>query len=106
MRVAKIEVPEDEQYHPAASMFQAIANVTPTPPTISKVCSSGELPAKKILGKWMCRKKDFVAYMDAQSQSKSAGQPIDGALPAKQPESKGEREHAAAMASLADDGIE
>ncbi len=65
-----ITVSDDEKLHPVASIFVAIVNIKPSDQTVCRLIRTGELEARKVLGKWFCRVADVNAYIDRSTNRK------------------------------------
>jgi hypothetical protein len=100
-----VEIEVDEKLYPAASLIEGFTGTCPSDQTISRLCKTGKLNGRKVLGKWMCRKQDFHDYVNA-STSRAIEAPKRDLKPNKtRSEAKRARDLAAATAELEADGI-
>ena len=62
-----IDISDEEKLYPVGSLIEAYTGISPSDQTVSRISKNGEINASKVLGRWMCRKKDFLAYSEAST---------------------------------------
>ena len=100
------EISNSEKYYAAASLIEGYTDTRPTAQTISRLCKTGRLKARKVLGQWMCRKQDFYDYLESETTlAIEAPKRAATVQPKQRSESKRQSSIAAANASLEKDGV-
>jgi Helix-turn-helix domain len=56
-----------EKYERVQDISVELTGIAPSCQTVGRMARQGRLNAKKILGKWMCKRSDFVAYIEAST---------------------------------------
>jgi len=100
-----VEIEVDEKLYPAADLVEGFTDIRPSDQTISRLCKTKKLKAKKVMGKWMCRKQDFHDYVNASTSQAIEAPKRDLKANKTRSEAKRVRDLAAATAFVEGNGV-